>query len=298
MSTTGLRPYHIDSLGDRSGESRWLLGLSCGVLLVLLPLTSFAQSHLWQQRPFRTTEHSGGDQICDLRRDGNADGEPDRLGDWVSVSGTVIAEPSTFEGAGRVFWIRSQSCGIMIFGERESLSIGDSVIVDGRLSAAGVDEVFSDIGLLPLRDVAIEKRGVIPIGKGLDWQPLIVSARDFARRPEAYGGNLITLPALPAGSLTATDAGDICAWLLDGTDSVLTYLDNDTGCAINIEPGICLVITGIVIQLFPLDGFAQPVSWCVAPRNQDDILTVRCSSPREPTSWGNLKFRFPIKIDP
>jgi hypothetical protein len=292
MSATGLKPYHIDGYGDRSGESRWLLGFSCNVLLVLLPLTFFAQSHFWQQRPFRATEHSGGDQICDLRSDGNADGEPDRLGDWVSVSGTVIAEPSTFEAGGRIFWIRNRLCGIMVYGEPESLEIGDSILVDGRLCTVKADEVFRDTDLASMRDVAIEKRGVIPSGRGSNWQPLIVSAHDFAARPEAYGGNLITLPALPARTHTASGAGGICAWLSNGSDSVLLYLDKDADCVMSPGSGLCFVITGIVIRINTPDTLAKSLSWCIAPRCQGDILEVRCSSAQETASWGNLKSRF------
>jgi hypothetical protein len=72
--------------------------LSCFLLLALLPLTSFAQAHLLKQRPFRATDtvQPGGDHICDLRRDNNGDGRPERLGDYVRVCGALIAEPSTF----------------------------------------------------------------------------------------------------------------------------------------------------------------------------------------------------------
>jgi len=70
---------------DRSSRSMSWLWFSCLALLFLLPPVSFAQSHLWQYRPFRAndTDHSGGDHICDLRGDSNADGKPEKGGTTV-----------------------------------------------------------------------------------------------------------------------------------------------------------------------------------------------------------------------
>lgn len=88
---------NTSDLGDRSNVPSSLLRSSSSVLSLLFPRNSFAKAHSWKHRPFRATdtEHSGGDHICDLRRDGNGDGRPDRLGDCGSISKTAIAEPST-----------------------------------------------------------------------------------------------------------------------------------------------------------------------------------------------------------
>ena len=98
---------NIDDRGDRSRRAFSVIRSSCLVLLFLLPLNAFAQAHLLKQRPFRATDTalSGGDHICNLRRDTSENGRPERLGDYVRVCGTVIAEPSTFETGGWLFWI-------------------------------------------------------------------------------------------------------------------------------------------------------------------------------------------------
>ena len=113
LKMLGFKVCNSDITRDRSTRGMLWLGSSLAILLVLLPLISFAQAHLWKYQSFRAfdTGHSGGDHICDLRRDSNGLGRPDRLGDYVTFSGTVIAEPSTYETGGWLFWVRQAGCG-------------------------------------------------------------------------------------------------------------------------------------------------------------------------------------------
>ena len=96
------------------------------------------------------TGQSGGDHICDLRRDSDEDGMPDRLGDYVNVSGTVIAEPSTYEPGGYLFWIRDSLCGTMVHGKGQTVDIGDSVEIYGFVRITTGIHSFPETGFRPL----------------------------------------------------------------------------------------------------------------------------------------------------
>jgi hypothetical protein len=280
-----------ENSGDRSRTSRRLVRSSWLVLLFLLLLNSFVQAHLWKYRPFRATDtdHSGGDHICDLRRNCDEDGRPDRLGDCVSVSGTVIAEPSTFEIGGWIFWIRDGQCGIMVYGEQEALAIGDSVMVTGWLRITNGGYFFPGTGLATLGDLAIENGGTAIMGGGQDHLPLDISAADFCAAPGEYGGNLVRLEGLSAASYCYGETGDLFMRLADGDDSLVVYIDGDTGCMVDPGADSCFTLTGIVTRINTPDGISASPAWCVGPRRPCDIVQVDCSSDPRELSWGKLK---------
>jgi hypothetical protein len=280
--------------GDWSGSARRLFRFSCCLLLFLLPLNSFAQAHLWKHRPFRATdtEHSGGDHICDLRRDGDGDGRPDRLGDCVRLSGTVIAEPSTFETGGWIFWIRDTSCGVMVYGEQEDVTIGDYLDVRGWLRVTNGNYFFPETGLATLGDVAVENGGITVRGRYGSDQPVVITAADFCNDQARYGGSLVTVPDLLVTPLVSSDDSDVFVRLENAGDSIAVYLDADTGCSLEQAPGTCLTITGVVVRMKTPPGFAASPSWCIAPRWADDISGGNRYSKVGHQAWGGLKASF------
>ena len=273
------------------------LRFSCLALLLLLPPNSFAQAHLWKYKPFRAfdTGHSGGDHICDLRRDSNADGKPDRLGDYVTVSGTVIAEPFTYETGGWLFWIRQSTCGLLVYGEEECLALGDSVEVRGWLRGTNGNCFFEETGLATSGDVAIENGGVWIIGESTDYRPITVSSSEFSRCPEAYGGNLVCVSGCYPTTCMLDRNGDLFLWLRSGCDSMPVYLDADTGCTIGPNRRGCYSITGIVTRMKNPPGFAPSPLWCIAPRHMEDIAVCGCHTGTLGVSWGSLKPCFTLQ---
>jgi hypothetical protein len=268
------------------------LWFSCLALLFLLPPVSFAQSHLWQYRPFRAndTDHSGGDHICDLRRDGNADGKPDMLGQFVSVRGTVVVEPSTFEFGGCLFWIRDGACGILVCGEPESLSLGDSVSVRGLIGFGGGDLVFSEMMPADLSDVILSKAGTATrYGTG-DNSSVPVSPEEFVGRPSCYGGNIVTLTKPVEVIRTSRTGRSVIAWVSSGCDSLIVYANDDSSCP--ILPGRFYIITGVVMGITMCSGSATSAGWCVAPRGSVDVTEVGSSPACRTLSWGHLKTEY------
>ncbi len=280
--------------GDRFNIVRRLLRFSSYLLLFLLPLNSFAKAHLWKLRPFRATdtEHSGGDHICDLRRDGDGNGRPDRLGDCVRLSGTVIAEPSTFETGGWIFWIRDHTCGVMVYGEPEDLSVGDYVDVRGWLRVTNGSYFFPETGLATLGDVAVENGGTILRGKRDNQQPVVIAAEEFCSNREMYSGNLVTIGGLSVTSPASSEGGNLFFRLHNGSDSIIVYLDEDTGCSLEHEPGTSITITGMVIRMRTPSRFADSPSWCIAPRWVDDIESETRYSNVARRMWGEIKLGF------
>ena len=277
---------------DRSSRRMSWLWFSCLALLLLLPPVSFAQAHLWKYRPFRAndTDHSGGDHICDLRRDSNADGKPDRLGDYITVSGTVIVEPSTFETGGQLFWIREGRCGILIYGDRENLRLGDSITVRGWVRRSDNSCFFSEPELAALDDVFLEPWRMTLLSSHGYCEPLRVSPEGYAACPGDFGGNLVSLirPVRLAGIVSSE--GNKFAWASHGQDSLFIYLDGDTRCSATC--GQCYLVTGVVARIrVPLVSAMASVR-CIIPRQPADFVEVGCSTDCKPTSWGQVKSKY------
>jgi len=264
------------------------------VLLSLLLLYSFAQAHLIKLRPFRATDTdlSGGDHICDIRRDSDHDGRPDRLGDFVSLSGTVIAEPSTYETGGWLFWIRTGSCGVLVYGEQETYQLGDSVSVKGWLRCTNGNYFFPETGLATLGDIAIENGGTRRIKSGCNHDPLNVYPPDFSSHPEIYGGNLIRVALVEPDHRVYREGEDIFIRLYFATDSLNLYIDGDIGLETDIRRLRCLVVTGIVVRMKTPPNFAPSPTWCIAPRCPQDIIAIDEHSTDVRVAWGRLKALF------
>jgi len=283
-----------DTTRDRFMRGMSWLGFFVAPLLLLLPLISFAQAHLWKYQSFRAfdTGHSGGDHICDLRRDSDGLGRPDRLGDYVTVSGSVIAEPSTYETGGCLFWIRHGGCGMLVYGAQESFRLGDSVRVEGWLRQTNHGCFFPQTVLATQGDVAIECAGVSVLGRTDAPSPRPVTAPMLSRRPERYGGDLIRAPGLTRVGRSAGRGNDSFVWMRGFGDSVLLYFDADTGC--ELEPGdqVRIAVTGILIRMDPPQGLAPSPSWCLAPRGPGDILVQERGTATARILWGDVKQGF------
>ncbi len=278
----------IDCLKQRA--VLWLRSYLLAPCLLLI-LHSFAQAHL-DVKPFRVadTDLSGGDHICDLRRDGNGDGRPDRLGDYLRTSGTVIAKPATFDSDGWLFWIRQGDCAIMVYGEIEDYRLGDSVVVEGELRITNGGYFFPETGMATLGDLAIENQGTLRIASGCWHDPIDVSPQEFLRDPKGFAGNLIRLSGLVPSTITEDDQGNFYTWVFHNEDSIAIYLDNDTNCHVD---GIarCFEVVGIVVRMKVPENFGDSPQWCIAPRRQQDIKPCEITQ-TEQKSWGALKAEF------
>jgi hypothetical protein len=298
-TTTGLVPdmkgtgqvFNIDDRGDRSRAVASVIGFSCLVLLFLLPPIALAQAHLLQHKPFRLadTVQSGGDHICDLRRDTNGNGRPERLGDYVTTSGTVIAGPSTYETGGWLFWLREGACGILVYGEQEVLAVGDSVEVGGCLRLTNGNYFFPETGLATLGDLAIENMRVAARGTSDNIAPLIVTADGVSSRPEAYAGNLVSVAGLRIAFSVSDHNGDLFARMAYDSDSLTIYLDRDTGIVPTFGTGTCYNVTGIVVRMKAPPGLGCSALWCIAPRRVSDLAATECSSRLRAATWGGVK---------
>ena len=268
-----------------------VIGFSCLCLLALLPLNAFDMAHLLKRRPFLATDtvQSGGDHICDLRGDSNGDGRPERLGDYVWTRGTVIAEPHTYETGGWLFWIREGACGVLIYGEQEDLSVGDSVSVSGILRITNGGYFFPETGMATLGDLAVENAGVTRRGRSENVVPVVATVEQFVSRPETYGGNLVTVTGLQILRQEYSPDGDRFIRMASGGDSILICLDRDTGVSVGDQPGRCYAITGIAVRMSAPSCLGPSPTWCIAPREQADVAASDCSAPLVPTTWGRTK---------
>ncbi|MFH1314393.1 MAG: hypothetical protein ABIJ00_14345 [Candidatus Eisenbacteria bacterium] len=204
----------------------------------------------------------------------------------------MIAEPSTFETGGWIFWIRDSTCGVMVYGEPEDFAIGDYVDVRGWLRVTNGNYFFPETGLGTLGDVAVENGGVTLKGGQGNHLPEVITAREFCGNRERYGGSLVSIEDLSVTSLASSEAGDWFTWVHSGSDSIVVYLDGDTGCSLKQEPGTTVTITGLVIRMKTSSGFADSPSWCITPRCMDDIESESRYSLVSRQTWSELKSGF------
>jgi hypothetical protein len=284
----------INRIWDRSRAWTRILRFVGLMLLLATPLYSFAQAHLLRQRPFRATEdqRSGGDHICDLRRDSNNDGEPDRLGDYVCVSGTVIAEPYTFDSEGEFFWIRSNCCGMLVYGSAEPVQVGDSVTVGGHLRPAGRGDLFREAGLDMVGGFGIKELGATFRGVNPNTRPMLVRLHDYCENPAKYAGNLIQISGVFWLSPPVWDGKNCFRWAGDGRDSFVLFLDGDTGIEVDHSSGRCFTITGVSMMVHVPELISACPEWCLAPRFQGDLEEHGCSTDASFTTWGSVKSAF------
>ncbi len=284
----------IKTTWDRSRAWTRKLRFAALLLSLAIPLNSFAQAHLLKQRPFRATEdqRSGGDHICDLRCDSDGDGKPDRLGDYVCISGTVIAEPSTYEREGRFFWIRNRCCGMLVYGTSELLRVGDSVAVDGRLRPAGRGEAFGACGLELIDGCGVKKVGLELKGIRPNVDPVPVALHNYCMNPSIYAGNLIRIYGLLYLWPAAWYGGNYFLLAGDGRDSIVVYVDGDTGIDVGDAGSACYTVTGIVMKVHAPACVSPQATWCIAPRSQADIVRKDCSTDASHSTWGQIKADF------
>jgi hypothetical protein len=280
------------SYEDRSGKTGLIIRWFCALtLLLLFPLHSFAQSHLWKLRPFRATDTdlTGGDHICDLRRDSNGDGTPDRLGDYVNFTGIVIAEPSTYETGGWVFWVREAGCGVMVYGEPECLSTGDVVEVHGQVRVTNGGYFFPVTGLATQGDISIENQGITPRGGSGDVEPEVVAASSFTARPGHYGGRLAVLGPLSTVSHLEDSKGNTWVMMQVEGNPITVYLDADIECFPVTEAGAEFRVTGIVVSMRLPEALGGGEGWCLAPRGPGDIVPEGPATSNDLATWGAIK---------
>lgn len=279
---------------DRSRACTTILRFAVLLLLLAFPLNSFAQAHLLTQRPFRATEdqRSGGDHICDLRSDSNGDGRPGRLGDYVCISGTVIAGPQTYKLEGSFFQIQNRRCGMLVCGGAEPLRVGDSVAVGGHLYRAGRGELSRNCRLQSVRGCAVgnastELGGVIP-----ETHPLPVALSDYCSNPAAYAGNLIEVYGISCISSPVADGENLFCWAGNGGDSLVLFIDGDTGIELSAADCRTHTITGITMRMHVPENISTAPRWCLAPRSKADVAAHDCSTAAAHTTLGAIKARF------
>ena len=181
---------------------------------------------------------------------------------------------------------------MLVCGEQTSLRLGDSVNIGGWLRLTDGTYPFPETGLASLGDAAIQSADVQVIAGADSPLPNPVTTSMLSRCPERYGGNLIRVPGLTRVGHSADRGNDSFVWMRGFRDSVLLYLDADTGCA--LEPGdqVRIAVTGILIRMDPPGGVAQSPSWCLAPRSPRDILVQERGTAAAEISWGDVKQGF------
>ena len=226
--------------------------------------------------------------IADAVVDANNDYQPDKLGDTVTVIGTVNSV--NYQGtAGTAYAIQDANAGIYLFkygAGGPTLAVGDRVVVTGQIQQYhGTTEIvpaaFADIVLLD---------------SGNSLTPVPLTVPQFNANAEKYENMLVTISGIAktasSGAWPASAGSNASMEFWDGWDSLKVYIDKDGGVDGTVEPAYPVTITGVVGQytsstsvyddgyeLLPNDSASFEAGVAVPP-NAHFMLTAPADSAR------------------
>ena len=210
--------------------------------------------------------------IEDVLRDADGDGQPDALGDAVTVAGRALAPGGALGPVGPWTAVRGAARSLAV-GHSPGLpavAAGDSVVVRGTLA--------SFAGMVYLDDPAVRRidapaRAVAPAS----WP---------SAAPEAAEGDLVTLDAVVVAE-SRVEAGRALSLTLADHTPVVAFLYADgaaDAAATDYEPGDRLRVTGIAGQFDRVAPYTD--SYQVYPRSGADL--ARAGIPARLYRWGAL----------
>ncbi len=167
--------------------------------------------------------------IADARVDNNADLIPDRLGNVVTIRGTVISP--NYQTVNHSYYIWDGTAGITEFLSGTTnpvLSLGDDVFITGTISQFR--------GLTQIQPA--NSGGIILISQGNPTPPILeITLADYLANPEAYEGTLVGFLSLTKASGTWPSPGSSATiQLTDGVNTIDYRIDSDTDLDDNPEP--------------------------------------------------------------
>ena len=167
--------------------------------------------------------------IAEARIDNNADLIPDKLGEIVTIRGTVISP--NYQTTNHSYYVWDGTAGITEFLSgtvNPALSLGDDVFITGTISQFR--------GLTQIQPANSD--AIVLISQGNPTPPILeITLADYLANPEAYEGTLVGFLSLTKASGTWPSAGSSATiQLTDGVNTIDYRIDSDTDLDDNPEP--------------------------------------------------------------
>lgn len=175
--------------------------------------------------------------IAEAIEDLNSDLMPDRIGETVTIQGTVISP--NYQTSNHSYYVWDGTAGIteILFGTTTPVwNLGDEVIITG--------EIGQFRGLTQI--VPVDTNGIATLSSGNPVpDPVILTVAEYTADPEAYEGTLVAFANLTKVGGTWPASGSATLQFTDGTDTVDIRIDSDTNIDGQPEPTYPVDILGM-----------------------------------------------------
>ena len=216
--------------------------------------------------------------LAEAREDLNLDGIPDRLGDTVLVSGTVISP--NYQTVNHSYYIWDGTAGIAeyLYGTTSPvLNLGDSIKIVGFVAHYR--------GLTEFTPLTSNEIFVVSSANPTP-DPMVITLAQYKANPEAYEGTLVGFLSLnKVSTSTWPNAGSSATLkVTDGIDTVDYRIDSDTDIDSGIEPTWPRDLIGIGSQ-FTSSASVYFDGYQILPRYYNTDILPAGSIPVELTSF-------------
>jgi hypothetical protein len=192
--------------------------------------------------PFSEIKVFSSEDISGVKVDADADGQPDRLGETVTVTGIVNSINFTKSSNATSYFIQDLTGGINIFKSSDTsraFNIGDRMLVTGKVA------FYNGTTELAISDLATD---INLLDTGNPVNPTVITLEEYLANPEKYESMYIQIKGLAKTSGTWPTTGSTSLTLWDGYNSVLLRIDSDTDLGDNTEPVYPIDVKGVATQ--------------------------------------------------
>jgi hypothetical protein len=220
--------------------------------------------------------------VAEARKDSNADFQPDRNGQRVTVVGVVSSANFTASANRFSYYIQEGNAGINI--TRGSVTGGGPVYkVGDKLAVNGVVGYYRGSTQLALDSVG----AAVYLGSGFTATPVDVTINNYLANGELYEGRLIRIQyvAKDASSIPWPGPGsDANMTIWDGWRSLLLRIDLDTDVDDSVEVIWPASITGVGTQYTSSSGVYND-GYQITPNSYSGFTQNVAAPPQRKLSW-------------
>ncbi len=217
--------------------------------------------YMWSSPIWVISTSENWDPISSVNAD-DANGEPVRLYDDVTIKGLVTVATGTFSTVDNDVFVQDATGGVNVVKRNSStpfLSVGDSVTVTGTVDQSrGLTRVANPA-------ITVEATG-LPVPA-----PLLITTGDIEANGEIYEGLFVTVEGCSlTGGTWPAEGLDGTLTMDDGSGDCTLFIDKETNIDGSPEPTDGIDVVGVITQYDT--SFPYWSGYRIAPRSLDDIV--------------------------
>lgn len=180
--------------------------------------------------------------IADAKLDANADGKPDKLGQVVTVIGTVNSVNT--QTTGTQYTVQDATGGIALYkgGTIAAFNVGDVLQISGAVA------FYNGLVEITPTDIAT---GVIKLDSNKTVEPVVLTISNYLANGEKYESMLIQINGVVKASDSPawpTPGANVNLNIWDGKDKLVMRIDKDTQIDDSVEVSWPVNVKGVASQ--------------------------------------------------